>query len=316
MSLDEFKIIFYWEYAHRLLARFVGLFTLAPLLFFSLYFKKTEYFMPHGMTFEDYYEHLKPYRDALNKRNAEERKNKERAEKERLAEEQKARELLILNNEITQADHKLKASLEEKEVLLKEIHHRVKNNMQVITSLMALQARQVTDERLLYEFQSTQHRIQSMAMIHEMLYDTMDLVHINYEHYLNSLVPKLITSMKGIDSNIATDISATDIQLGIDTAIPLGLLINELVTNSLKYAFPNGDGGCISLEIKLGPGQYEMNIGDDGVGFAEDFDFKNSKSLGIRLAHNLIEQLEGSITRKNSKGTHYAITFKEIHSSS
>ena len=244
-----------------------------------------------------------------------EREKKARKEAEQIL-EKKSFELYNTIKELRNVSESYKESLEEKEVLLREIHHRVKNNMQVITSLMALQARQVTDEQLLFQFQSTQHRIQSMAMIHEMLYDTTDFSHVNYEQYINSLIPQLITSMKGLNSNISMHLSAPDIQLNIDTAIPLGLLINELVTNSLKYAFPNGDGGCISLEIKLGPGQYEMNIGDDGVGFAEDFDFKNSKSLGIRLAHNLIEQLEGSITRKNSKGTHYAITFKEIHSSS
>jgi len=121
--------------------------------------------------------------------------------------------------------------------------------------------------------------------------------------------------MKGIDSNIATDISATDIQLGIDTAIPLGLLINELVTNSLKYAFPNGAGGNISIVINRVEPHYTMCVSDDGVGFPEDNDFEQASSLGLRLVKNLVTQLEGTLVRGNGKGTRYDITFKKIDSS-
>lgn len=220
----------------------------------------------------------------------------------------KNRDIEIQNVEI---NHRAK----EKELLLKEIHHRVKNNMQIISSLMALQSRQVNDNKLGAELLTTRHRIQSMAMIHEMLYSTGEFSTIDYEKYLKQLIDGLVASIRGSDSNIEVQIEAKSIRLNMDTAIPLGLLINELVTNSLKYAFPNDAVGSISIVINHVSPHYAMSVSDDGVGFPEDYDFENTSSLGLRLVKNLVTQLEGSLVRGNTKGTRYDITFKKIDSS-
>jgi len=225
------------------------------------------------------------------------------------------KDLKLKNKSIEIQNIEINHRAREKEILLKEIHHRVKNNMQVITALMALQAQQANDKKLSAELLTTRNRIQSMAMIHEMLYSTGEFAFINYEQYLNQLIPKLVSSIKGVDSNITVHIAAQTVNLNIDTAIPLSLLINELITNSLKYAFPNGNEGCISIKINPYSGHYEMNISDDGVGFPVDFDDKTSTSLGIRIVKNLVIQLEGTLVRENTKGTSYAITFKKIDSS-
>ena len=243
-----------------------------------------------------------------------EREKKARKEAERIL-EKKSFELYNTIKELRNVSERHKQSLEEKEVLLREIHHRVKNNMQVITSLMALQARQVTDEQLLFQFQSTQHRIQSMAMIHEMLYSTGEFSTIDYEKYLKQLINGLVASIRGAESNVEVQIEAKSIRLNMDTAIPLGLLINELVTNSLKYAFPNGAVGNLSIVINHVEPHYTMCISDDGVGFPEDYDFEKASSLGLRLVMNLVTQLEGTLVRGNAKGTRYDITFKKVDSS-
>jgi two-component sensor histidine kinase len=220
----------------------------------------------------------------------------------------KNRDIEIQNVEI---NHRAK----EKELLLKEIHHRVKNNMQIISSLMALQSRQADDNQLGAELLTTRHRIQSMAMIHEMLYSTGEFSTIDYEKYLKQLINGLVASIRGAESNVEVQIEAKSIRLNMDTAIPLGLLINELVTNSLKYAFPNGAVGNLSIVINHVEPHYTMCISDDGVGFPEDYDFEKASSLGLRLVMNLVTQLEGTLVRGNAKGTRYDITFKKVDSS-
>ena len=206
----------------------------------------------------------------------------------------------------------LQASMTEKDALLREVHHRVKNNMQVITSLLSLQANKVQDERLEEEFKYTQYRIRSMAMVHEMLYGTGKLAAVNYEQYLQELLGKLVVSMKGYNNNIETRLDASGIHLNVDTAIPLGLLINELLTNSLTHAFPGNSSGQISVTIKRLPDHYELKISDNGIGFPVDFDFQNSISLGLGLVDTLTLQLEGTLHRETNNGTTYLITFKQI----
>ncbi|HIB01844.1 MAG TPA: sensor histidine kinase [Phycisphaerales bacterium] len=206
----------------------------------------------------------------------------------------------------------LQLSLAEKNVLIREIHHRVKNNMQVITSLLALQANKVKDKHVHEEFQYIQFRINSMAMVHEMLYAAGDLAYIDYEKYLNQLVTTLVVSMKGSDGNITSHVDAKSIKLNIDTAIPLGLLINELITNSLKHAFPDGRKGRVSVVIKSCPDHYELKVSDNGIGFPEDFDSQNSTSLGLGLVDTLTIQLEGTLIRENTKGVSYMLTFKQL----
>mgnify|MGYP001028060802 FL=1 len=206
----------------------------------------------------------------------------------------------------------LQTSMTEKDVLLREVHHRVKNNMQLITSLLSLQANKVQDERLEEEFKYTQYRIRSMAMVHEMLYGTGKLASVDYEQYLQELIGTLVVSMKGYINNIETHLDASGIQLNVDTAIPLGLLLNELLTNSLMHAFPGDSGGQISVAIKRLPDHYELKMSDNGIGFPVDFDFQNNTSLGLGLVDTLTLQLDGTLHRETNNGTTYLITFKQI----
>jgi two-component sensor histidine kinase len=206
----------------------------------------------------------------------------------------------------------LQTSMTEKDVLLREVHHRVKNNMQLITSLLSLQANKVQDERLEEEFKYTQYRIRSMAMVHEMLYGTGKLAAVDYEQYLQELIGTLVVSIKGYNNNIETRLDASGIRLNVDTAIPLGLLINELLTNSLLHAYPGDNSGQISVAIKRVPDHYELKLSDNGIGFPVDFDFQDNTSLGLGLVDTLILQLDGTLHRETNNGTTYLITFKQI----
>jgi len=214
--------------------------------------------------------------------------------------------------------YKTKAELEgkivEKETLLKEVHHRVKNNLQTVSSLLSMQARNTDDNSIKSLFKSSQNRVISMAMVHEMLYMREDIAKIEYKSYVQDLAEYLIRSIKGTSSNITLDIDIPDVKLNIDTAIPLGLLINEAVTNALKYGIVDDRKGEIFIKLRKDDKEgYLLNIGDNGHGFAETITHKNSKSLGLKLIHNLARQLRGSIIRDlTKKGTHYIVKFKEI----
>lgn len=209
---------------------------------------------------------------------------------------------------------KLKAIISERETLLKEIHHRVKNNLQVITSLLSLQANTINDEGTKVIFQQSQYRINTMAMIHETLYQSEDFLTIGYEQYMEALMHYLILSMKGAKHNIKWSIDAEDVKLNIDTAIPLGLLINEIITNALKYGLEGEKEGKIYIQLKpLVYPNYILCIGDSGKGFSSDINFRTTNSLGLKLIHNLAKQLRGTIERKLlEKGTHYKINFQEV----
>lgn len=215
-----------------------------------------------------------------------------------ITERKKAEALLISN--------------EEKDILLKEIHHRVKNNLQVITSLLSLQSSLFDEEKQRNLFVDSQYRINSMAIVHEMLYQSEDLSKLDYRGYLEELSQFLIRSMKGAKNNIDLRIDVPELILGIDTAIPLGLLINEILTNSLKYGIKGTDSGVITIRITTSNAKlFILEIGDDGPGFVETT--YNSKSLGMSLIRNLTRQLEGTIKRDyEKKGTNYIITFREL----
>lgn len=215
--------------------------------------------------------------------------------------------------ELEQKNALLEKSLQEREILLKEIHHRVKNNMQVITSLLSLQSNYVSDVKIKALLRYSQYRIRSMAIIHEMLYQSKDLSRIEYGDYLKLLATHLISSMKGSENQIELQIEARDITLNIDTAIPLGLMINEIITNSLKYGIPGDQPGTISIRIqKNKTPNYILYIGDNGIGFPENVNFRESASLGILLMHNLALQLKGNIEKERREGTHYSVSFQEI----
>jgi PAS domain S-box-containing protein len=208
----------------------------------------------------------------------------------------------------------LRKNIEEKEILLKEIHHRVKNNLQIITSLLNLQTNNIEDEKVKAILFQSKTRIESMCKVHEMLYGSKNLSNINYGDYLKDLLEKLIVNAKGESNQISLQLDVNDLFLNINTAIPLGLLINELVTNSLKYAFPENGKGSISVKINsINDLQYELNYGDDGVGYAPEISFKDAHSLGFQLVDSLTEQLNGVIKRDFSKkGTHYSFVFEKL----
>jgi len=222
--------------------------------------------------------------------------------------------LLKSHHALYKSKRELTLQMHEKEMLIKEVHHRVKNNLQTVSSLLSLQSRNIAEVKMKTLLKSTQNRVISMAMVHEMLYMRNDISQIEYKSYVQELSEYLIRSIKGVDSKVNLKIDIPDIKLGIDTAIPLGLLINEAVTNALKYGFKDEEEGEIYIALKKELNkQYVLNIGDNGIGFPETVNYKNSKSLGLKLIHNLTRQLKGTIQRDiTKKGTNYIIKFQEI----
>ncbi|GIK43566.1 MAG: PAS domain-containing protein [Chloroflexi bacterium] len=207
------------------------------------------------------------------------------------------------------AEEQLKTSLHEKEILLKEIHHRVKNNMQVISSLLNLQSNYVSDTQALEIFQESQNRVRSMALIHEKLYRSKNLAEIDLGEYVNDLVIYLFRSYKAYGKGITLKIQADDVHLGIDAAVPCGLIINELISNALKHAFPHNYQGEIRVELQKNQQQISLCVSDDGIGFPTDLDFQNTNSLGLQLVNTLVGQLDGTIELQNGSGTTFKINF-------
>jgi PAS domain S-box-containing protein len=207
-------------------------------------------------------------------------------------------------------DEELKASLEEKEVLLKEIHHRVKNNMQIISSLLRLQAANIKDEKIQEVFNEVHGRIRSMSLLYEMLYQSKDLARVNFAEYIKRLTSHLISMHKVEIAAPSLRLGVSDVHLDIKRAIPCGLIITELVSNSLKHAFPNGRKGEIVVEMHPNKEEkYKLVVSDNGVGFPEGLDFRQTKSLGMRLVVDLVNQLNGTIELRREGGTEFRIEF-------
>ncbi|MBU7025852.1 MAG: PAS domain S-box protein [Theionarchaea archaeon] len=208
------------------------------------------------------------------------------------------------------AEENVKASLREKEVLLREIHHRVKNNLQIISSLLSLQSRYIRESQYTEMFKESQNRVRSMALIHEKLYQSEDLAKIDFTEYIKPLVHELIRSYEVDPDKVAVRIQVDDVSLGVDTAIPCGLIINELVSNSLKHAFPDRKGE-IKIALHSVDGTIELTVSDNGVGIPDTIDFRNAETLGLRLVTILAEdQLDGDINLIRGKGTQVRITFR------
>ena len=220
-----------------------------------------------------------------------------------------------LRRDITErkrTEEQIRASLREKEVLLKEIHHRVKNNMQVIISLLNLQSKHVKDKRDWEIFKDSQNRIKSMALIHDKLYQSKDLASINFAEYIENLARHLFNTYSVSSSAIKLVADIKDVPLDIDTAIPCGLIINELISNSLKYAFPDGREGEIQIKLYASKDDtFSLIVRDNGIGLPEDLDFRNTKSLGLQVVVALVEQLKGTIELDRSEGTAFKIVFKK-----
>ena len=201
--------------------------------------------------------------------------------------------------------------IKEKEMLLREMHHRVKNNMQIISSFLSLQASQVFDERDSNLFTIVQDRVKSMAIIHDNLYQSDDISNVQFQEYIDNLTSQLFaTYASNSYIKLVTDI--TDKTFNMETAIPLGLIISELVSNSLQYAFPDNDGE-IYISLKAKGEETELIIKDNGEKIPEDVNIKKPRKLGLKLVNNLVEQLEGTIKLDRSQGTKFKITFKELN---
>ncbi len=211
------------------------------------------------------------------------------------------------------AEENFKSSLAEKELLLRELHHRVKNNMQIISSLLSLQTQHIKDDRDLKIFESSQNRVKTMSLIHEEIYSSQNFSHINLAEYIRNLTKELLTSIIDNPARIKLKVDVEDVNMEIDTVIPLGLLINELVTNSLNYAFPNSLEGQIIVDLHHNEDKFILIVSDNGIGIPEDIDFKKAKTLGFQLVNNLINQLDGEIEVDNSGGTTFKVEFKELN---
>jgi len=221
------------------------------------------------------------------------------------------RGIIIDISELKNAEEKIIISLKEKEVLLQEIHHRVKNNMQIISSLLSLQANHTESEETIEILKESRGRVKSMAMIHEKLYHSNNIGKVNMSKYLNNLVRDIIRSYSG-DSNIITaDVEVDDIQLNIDTAIPMGLLVNELVSNSAKHAFPDKKGN-ITLKLKSIDSGYFLCVSDNGIGLPKDFNIEESSSLGLKLVKSLSIQLDGDLEIRANNETTFILRFNEL----
>lgn len=220
-------------------------------------------------------------------------------EKARLEETQQA---------VTRSEQAIRVSLKEKDLLLGEIHHRVKNNLQIVQSLLDMQASIMTDEVAAGVLRDSQNRIQSMALIHQTLYQSRDFAKVDFGQFLDTLMLHLQQSYGRRDIDLHSQ--AASIRIAIDRAIPCGLIINELVTNALKHAFPGGRSGRIAVEMQLlNEAELEVAVSDDGVGIPETLDILTLNSLGMQLVHVLSEQLHARLSIRRSAPTRIAFAF-------
>ena len=214
-------------------------------------------------------------------------------------------------SDMIMAEKQIKASLEEKEVLLREIHHRVKNNLQIISSLMSLQSEYTQEPETLKMFQESKNRIRSMALIHEKLYQSEDMAHINFGEYLKSLVEMLSSFHKEKRNDVDVCLNCDNVFLEIDTAISMGLIVNELVSNCFKHAFPSETRGIIEISLFTVPEGYLLEVADDGVGLPDNFVLENTNSLGLLIVQTLTMQLKGSLEIEKDNGAIFKLFFSE-----
>jgi two-component sensor histidine kinase len=213
-------------------------------------------------------------------------------------------------SDIVRAEKRLKASLKEKEVLLQEIHHRVKNNLQTIVSLLTLQSLKIEDKKALESFEESVHRIHSMALVHEKLYHSKDLSQVIFKDYVETMVKELFAVNK-TNTEVTLKLDIQNINLSIDLAIPCGLILNELVINALKHAFPGNRKGMILLSMHtIHDEKYQLVVQDNGIGLPDDVVLLSNRTLGLQLVKGLTEQLHGELKIVRENGTTFTITFQ------
>jgi two-component sensor histidine kinase len=252
---------------------------------------------------------------ALQRRQAEEALRKANEELE-IRVKKRTEELAKSNKELQheiaerrKVEEQLRTSLQEKEVMLREIYNRVKNNMQIVSSLLRLQSSNIKSEMLPEMFKVAHNRIKSMALVHEGLYRSKDLARIDFSDYVKKLTTHLFSVYSPVSKNISLKLEVEEIYFDINTAIPCGLIINELVTNSLKHAFPEGESGEICVKIDENLDKYTVIVKDTGKGFPKDEDFLMAETLGMQLVTDLVEQINGTIRLDRKNGTKFKITF-------
>lgn len=228
------------------------------------------------------------------------------------------RQIILLNEtkkaqmEQEKAEIALKESLKEKESLLREIHHRVKNNLQIILSLLSLQSKNVVDEKDKELFKGSQNQVRSMALIHEKLYESDNLSAINFSEYIKSLLNSIMDDYPQYIHLIDLNVDIEDIKLNIETSVPCGLIINELVSNSLKHAFTPGRKGNITIKMYSDNDDFILTVADDGIGYDKKAELLDNANFGLKLVDVLVKQLDGSLEHLEEKGTAYRIIFKEL----
>jgi hypothetical protein len=212
--------------------------------------------------------------------------------------------------ESKQAEAQIRASLKEKEILLKEIHHRVKNNLQIIYSILRLQRRSLKDPQASASLLDSENRIESIALIHEKLYQTGNLARIDFAEYIPSILSNLLSSYDHQSNSITLETEVDSISLDVDRAVCCGLIINELVSNSLKHAFSTTQTGEIQVRFHTDEDfNITLIVKDNGIGLAKDFDLTQVKSLGLQLVQDLVNQLKGTLQATYRDGTEFSIIF-------
>lgn len=218
--------------------------------------------------------------------------------------------------EHNKAEETLRAAIQEKDILFKEVHHRVKNNLQVINSLLSLQSANLQDPTVIEIFRESQNRVRSMALIHENLYNSKDLSQVNLSSYIHQLTGRLFQTYNILTDKVFLNLNIEEIQLDIEQAISCGLIVNELITNSLKYAFPNHfkDQGLISINMRTQLDNSSViciEISDNGVGLPAQFELENTETLGFQIVQTLVRQLDGTIkiTKPVGEGTKVSVSF-------
>jgi PAS domain S-box-containing protein len=217
--------------------------------------------------------------------------------------------------DITEHKKAEEALLQMEEIRKKEIHHRIKNNLQVISTLLYLESGNFNDEKVIEAFKESQHRVKSMALVHEKLYQSEDMISVDFADYIQNLANYLFGAYSVGDKDISLKLDVDNVFLGMDTAVPLGIIINELVSNALKHAFSDRESGeiCICLKKEEKGNCFSLSVKDNGRGFPEEIDFRETESLGLQLVINLVDQIEGSIELNTTgEGTEFRIIFKEL----